>query len=181
MNILSAFDHSGHARRKCLLYKDFQKDVCMRQESIAKASAQAINDGLLDLAFGRYESAEQRFDGVVKDLESRGTQFRPYLWTAAFGCGLAKGMCERPEGLRTVPEIAVAAKHLYDTFMTFQRVPSDPERYKSLGYCYAKLGIEDEGMEVLDLSRHDDSLSFYKLGSMARNMVEEDVKTEKFY
>jgi len=85
-------------------------------------------------------------------------------------------MRERSREPRPVAEVATAAKNLYATFMDFQKVRSDPARYTSLGRCYAILGIEDEGIEALDLSRHDDTLSFYKLGPTAREMAREAAK-----
>src|SRR4030042_443829 len=102
----------------------------MKRKNITRWSEQAIAQGILDIAFARYESAEQCFADVVEELQDR-ARLKSYLWTAAFGQGLAQGMREwqAPAEPRSVSEVAVAAKNLYEVFLSFREMPSDPARY----------------------------------------------------
>ncbi len=145
----------------------------MKRKNITKSSQQAIDAGILDISFGRYEPAEQRFEGLVEDLKDRGDRFKPYLWTAAFGMGLAEGMKHRQTDKRprSIPEVAAMANNLYEAFLTFSQLPSDQEKYRMLGKSYATLGLESEGLEILDLSRRSDILSFYKLCPDAKKLA----------
>ena len=145
----------------------------MKQKNITKSSQQAIGAGILDIAFGRYESAEQRFGDVVKDLESRSGRFLPYLHIAAFGQGLAEGMRQRQADKkpRSVAEAAFTAKNFYEAFESFGKLPTTPEKYKTLGRSYAILGLQDEALEVLEFSRRSDILTHYKLYPVAKKLL----------
>ena len=147
----------------------------MKRKNITEPSQQAIDAGILDIAFGRYESAEQRFEDVVKDLESRGGRFLPYLHTAAFGQGLAEGMKQRQTatGPRLISEVAATAKNFHEAFESFGKLPTTPEKYKVLGKSYANLGLQDEAMEVLEFSRYSDILTHYKLYPVAKRLLPE--------
>ncbi len=144
----------------------------MKRKNITRSSQQDIEAGALDVTFGRYESAVQHFEGLVEDLKDRGDRFKPYLWTAAFGMGLAEGMKQRQTDKRprSIPEVATMANNLYEAFLTFSQLPSDQEKYRRLGKSYAMLGLESEGLEILDLGRRSDILSFYKLYPDAKKL-----------
>ena len=150
----------------------------MSRTSIAKESAHAIDTAMLDLVLGKYESAEQRFGDIVNDLADRGDRFKKYLWTAAFGCGLADGMGERQtqEEPRSFAEAAGVAKKFYDAFTDFGGKPSGLENYRRFGKTYAALGLDREGLEVLDLSRRSSILNIYQLRRSAKELYNGDVE-----
>jgi len=134
-------------------------------------SKQVINEGILNLALGNYETANEYFSEAIQELESEEppghnwTKYRPYIWRAAFGQGLSEGLAERgiSDQKVSIAGTAAKAKRLYDTFLEFEELSSNPGNYKPLGKAYAELGLEDEGVKVLELSRHTDILNFVKL------------------
>lgn len=147
----------------------------MKRKNVTKSSEQAIDAGILDIAFGRYESAERRFEDVVKELGSRRGRFLPYLHMAAFGQGLAEGM-NQPKtatGPRPISEVATTAKNFHEAFKAFGELPTTPEKYKMLGKSYANLGLQDEAMQVLEFSRYSDILTHYRVYPVAKKLLSE--------
>jgi len=129
--------------------------------------------GTLDLVLTDYESAEHIFGKIAATLTERGDRFKPYLWIASFGQGLAQGIRQRKTTIEPKPtsEVAIAAKNLYDVFLSFGKMPSSSAKYRSLGESYAELGLENEGQKVLDIRRSFDILSFYKLYPEAKKLL----------
>ena len=147
----------------------------MKRQNIAGSSQQDIDTGILDIAFGRYEFAEKRFEDLVKNLESRSGRFLPYLHIAAFGQGLAEGMRQRQAAKRprSIAEAAFTAQSFYEAFESFGKLPTTLEKYKTLGRSYAILGLQDEALEVLEFSRCSDILTHYKLYPVAKKLLPE--------
>ncbi|HDY68190.1 MAG TPA: hypothetical protein ENH85_10395 [Candidatus Scalindua sp.] len=144
----------------------------MKQRNIGKESEKAIKDGIIDLALGKHEEAEQKFKVIVNDLEGRMNSatgyrlFKYQLQIAAFGQGLAEGIKEyegydRP---RPISEVAVASKNLYNSFMALCRESNiDYEGYEHLGKNYALSGLENEGLMVLERSLDSDIISTFRI------------------
>jgi len=155
----------------------------MKRKNITQWSEQLVSQGILDIVFADYESAEQRFGDVIECLQGRSDRFKAYVWTSAFGQGLAQGMRERctSSERRLISEVAVAARNFYEVFVSFREMPSDPERYRTLGKSYAALGLDDEGLEILDLSRHSGILSFYRLCPEAKKLFRSKGKVDDIH
>jgi len=127
--------------------------------------------------FDRYESAEQHFSGVVNGSAGRSERFKCYVWVAAFGQGLAEGLNERQivGEPRPISNVAIAAKDLYESFLSFAEMPSTAAKYRTLGKSYAVLRLEDESRQVLDFNFHSDILIYYKLYPTAKKLCRDEM------
>ena len=79
-------------------------------------------------------------------------------------------LAKRP---RSLVETAIAAKSFYEAFESFGKLPTTPEKYKTLGRSYATIGLQDEALEVLEFSRYSDILTHYKLYPVAKKLLPE--------
>ena len=151
----------------------------MTRRNITKETQEAIDEGIMDLLSGRYESAEQRFKNVVDDLKNRvnkppyGDRVKPYFWTASFGRGLAEGMIEgtTPVTARDISDIAKEANNFYNAYISLGEYGDQDKACRNLGKSYVSLGFEREGIGLLEQLRRPRLLDFARLSSKARELL----------
>lgn len=154
----------------------------MARRNITKESQKAIDEGIADLLSGRYENAEQLFKNVVDDLKPRTEtsvhkdRFKPYLWTASFGYGLAEGMVEKSksEETRNISDIAKKANNFYHAYISLGEYGDRDVAYRNLGKNYVSIGFEKEGIEMLEQLKRPRMLDFAKISVKARELLLEN-------
>jgi hypothetical protein len=136
-----------------------------------------------DLLKGRYERANQRYNRIseilkekVENCRTQINTFQNHYWVAGLGQGLSDALVERTGQVqeRDISDIAKEAKNFYDAFLLIgEAYPniSVPryDAYRNLGRSYVALGLETEGIRLLEQLREPRFRDMCKL----RQKVEE--------
>lgn len=132
----------------------------MTKKSITQQSQQGMNAGIENISTGRYESARQQFEGVIETIEGSNLYgkhnghykaHKRYLAAATFGQGFSEGLMERDASPhRTLDDLASTAKEFHEAANSYR---SQIETHRKIGKGYGSLGLEKEGLKILEESR----------------------------
>ncbi|MHB9071272.1 MAG: hypothetical protein ACYC54_13010 [Sedimentisphaerales bacterium] len=137
-----------------------------------------------ELLEGRYESAIKRYDNIAEILQERAaspychrtSNFGPHYLVTGFGKGLAEGLIEKQETVevRDISDVAKEAKNFYDAFKAIENArydrPSGFEAYRTLGKSYVLLGLENEGIGVLERLKQPRIIDIMQLRKKAKEL-----------